>query len=219
MHRFLAVCSDSLLLFVWWLQIHEAVLSGGKVLIPVFAVGRAQELLLLLDEFWERTQLTVSRSSNLAHNPAGAPLLREDTCRTGRGGVFSCLSCLRLMSQYCSWTAVALKAGLLQVYAMHSPPIHFICPCTTVSHWPMAASNSPTPASVTCHTMPCHALLPGAWPYLLQWSYCRQSLTYCTSAIPCQGLLFLQSPDPHLLQWTHGRPCQPVLQAAYELGQ
>uniref|UniRef100_A0A383VXV8 Beta-Casp domain-containing protein n=1 Tax=Tetradesmus obliquus TaxID=3088 RepID=A0A383VXV8_TETOB len=39
--------------------VHQAVVSGGKVLIPVFAVGRAQELLLLLDEFWERTQLQV----------------------------------------------------------------------------------------------------------------------------------------------------------------
>jgi len=30
------------------------VLGGGKVLIPVFALGRAQELCLLLDAFWER---------------------------------------------------------------------------------------------------------------------------------------------------------------------
>ena len=29
-------------------------LGGGKVLIPVFALGRAQELCLLLDAFWER---------------------------------------------------------------------------------------------------------------------------------------------------------------------
>jgi Cft2 family RNA processing exonuclease len=42
-------------------QVHQAVTSGGKVLIPVFAVGRAQELLLLLDEFWERTKLQVGR--------------------------------------------------------------------------------------------------------------------------------------------------------------
>ena len=27
--------------------------QGGKVLIPAFALGRAQELLLILDEFWE----------------------------------------------------------------------------------------------------------------------------------------------------------------------
>jgi hypothetical protein len=49
--------------FCWllalYLQVHQAVTSGGKVLIPVFAVGRAQELLLLLDELWERTQLQV----------------------------------------------------------------------------------------------------------------------------------------------------------------
>jgi Cft2 family RNA processing exonuclease len=42
-------------------QVHQTVSCGGKVLIPVFAVGRAQELLLLLDEFWERTQLHVRK--------------------------------------------------------------------------------------------------------------------------------------------------------------
>jgi len=41
------------------LQIHQTVTSGGKVLVPVFAVGRAQELLMLLDEHWQRTQLEV----------------------------------------------------------------------------------------------------------------------------------------------------------------
>lgn len=41
------------------LQIHQTVTSGGKVLVPVFAVGRAQELLMLLDEHWQRTQLQV----------------------------------------------------------------------------------------------------------------------------------------------------------------
>ena len=35
-------------------KVHEAVLNGGKVLIPVFALGRAQELLLLIDSYWER---------------------------------------------------------------------------------------------------------------------------------------------------------------------
>ena len=32
--------------------------SGGKVLIPVFALGRAQELCLLLDSYWERMNLS-----------------------------------------------------------------------------------------------------------------------------------------------------------------
>jgi cleavage and polyadenylation specificity factor subunit 3 len=30
--------------------------SSGKVLVPVFALGRTQELLLMLDEFWEKRQ-------------------------------------------------------------------------------------------------------------------------------------------------------------------
>ncbi|KAK9811374.1 hypothetical protein WJX72_002754 [[Myrmecia] bisecta] len=41
-------------------QVHETVVDrGGKVLIPVFALGRAQELLILLDEYWERLNLQV----------------------------------------------------------------------------------------------------------------------------------------------------------------
>jgi Cft2 family RNA processing exonuclease len=33
--------------------VHETVLRGGRCLIPVFALGRAQELLLILDEYWK----------------------------------------------------------------------------------------------------------------------------------------------------------------------
>lgn len=36
-------------------MIHETVRGGGKVLIPVFAMGRVQELCLLLDEYWDRS--------------------------------------------------------------------------------------------------------------------------------------------------------------------
>jgi cleavage and polyadenylation specificity factor subunit 3 len=32
--------------------IHNTVLQGGRVLIPAYALGRAQELLLILDEYW-----------------------------------------------------------------------------------------------------------------------------------------------------------------------
>eukprot|EP01080_Neovahlkampfia_damariscottae_P008994 gene8994-1093_t len=34
-------------------MVHDVVLRGGRCLIPVFALGRAQELLLILDEYWE----------------------------------------------------------------------------------------------------------------------------------------------------------------------
>eukprot|EP00698_Gefionella_okellyi_P004441 TRINITY_DN14096_c0_g1_i1.p1 TRINITY_DN14096_c0_g1~~TRINITY_DN14096_c0_g1_i1.p1 ORF type:complete len:663 (-),score=146.87 TRINITY_DN14096_c0_g1_i1:24-2012(-) len=37
--------------------IHECVEKGGKVLIPVFALGRAQELCILLDTYWTRMHL------------------------------------------------------------------------------------------------------------------------------------------------------------------
>ena len=33
--------------------IHEVVQRGGRCLIPAFALGRAQELLLILDEYWQ----------------------------------------------------------------------------------------------------------------------------------------------------------------------
>jgi cleavage and polyadenylation specificity factor subunit 3 len=35
-------------------SVHEVVKQGGKCLLPVFALGRAQELLLLLEEYWEQ---------------------------------------------------------------------------------------------------------------------------------------------------------------------
>ena len=35
-------------------RIHTAVVRGGRVLLPVVALGRAQELLLILEEYWER---------------------------------------------------------------------------------------------------------------------------------------------------------------------
>jgi Cft2 family RNA processing exonuclease len=34
--------------------VYDTVTQGGRCLIPVFALGRAQELLLILDEFWEQ---------------------------------------------------------------------------------------------------------------------------------------------------------------------
>ncbi|XP_042011589.1 cleavage and polyadenylation specificity factor subunit 3-II-like isoform X2 [Salvia splendens] len=39
--------------------VHKCVTSGGKVLIPSNALGRTQELCLLLDDYWERTNLKV----------------------------------------------------------------------------------------------------------------------------------------------------------------
>ena len=41
------------------LKVHDCVERGGKVLIPVFALGRAQELCILLETYWERMNLKV----------------------------------------------------------------------------------------------------------------------------------------------------------------
>eukprot|EP00929_Paragymnodinium_shiwhaense_P002556 TRINITY_DN102842_c0_g1_i1.p1 TRINITY_DN102842_c0_g1~~TRINITY_DN102842_c0_g1_i1.p1 ORF type:complete len:702 (-),score=125.63 TRINITY_DN102842_c0_g1_i1:59-2164(-) len=35
-------------------SVHQIVKQGGKCLMPVFALGRAQEMLLILDDYWER---------------------------------------------------------------------------------------------------------------------------------------------------------------------
>jgi integrator complex subunit 11 len=37
--------------------IHQTIEKGGKVLIPVFALGRAQELCILLETYWERMNI------------------------------------------------------------------------------------------------------------------------------------------------------------------
>jgi len=38
-------------------KVHDCVDRGGKVLIPVFALGRAQELCILLETYWERMNI------------------------------------------------------------------------------------------------------------------------------------------------------------------
>lgn len=40
-------------------KVHDVVEKRGKVLIPVFALGRAQELCILLESYWERMNLKV----------------------------------------------------------------------------------------------------------------------------------------------------------------
>ncbi|XP_043707112.1 cleavage and polyadenylation specificity factor subunit 3-II isoform X2 [Telopea speciosissima] len=39
--------------------VHKCISGGGKVLIPAFALGRAQELCILLDDYWERMNLKI----------------------------------------------------------------------------------------------------------------------------------------------------------------
>lgn len=41
------------------MKVHECIEQGGKVLIPVFALGRAQELCILLETYWDRMNLKV----------------------------------------------------------------------------------------------------------------------------------------------------------------
>ena len=40
-------------------KVHRCIIDGGKVLIPVFALGRAQELMILLESYWDRMDLNI----------------------------------------------------------------------------------------------------------------------------------------------------------------
>ncbi|KAF3985719.1 hypothetical protein FT663_03814 [Candidozyma haemuli var. vulneris] len=50
--------------------IHSTILKGGRILMPVFALGRAQELLLILEEYWSQNKdiqnVNIYYASNLA---------------------------------------------------------------------------------------------------------------------------------------------------------
>lgn len=52
-------------------RIVRTVRQGGRVLLPVFALGRAQELLLILDEYWENNKdlqhIPIYYASSVAH--------------------------------------------------------------------------------------------------------------------------------------------------------
>jgi cleavage and polyadenylation specificity factor subunit 3 len=53
-----------------FLSKQDVVTRGGRCLIPVFALGRAQELLLILDEYWaahpELHEIPIYYASSLA---------------------------------------------------------------------------------------------------------------------------------------------------------
>ena len=73
---------------------HECVERGGKVLIPVFALGRAQELCILLESYWERTNLKVPVyfSLGLTEKVGGDAASRGgSTARGGGGGLHETL--------------------------------------------------------------------------------------------------------------------------------
>ena len=56
-------------------EVHEVVDNGGRVLIPVFALGRAQELCVLLETYWRRMGLTVPINFSTGGGGGVTPLL------------------------------------------------------------------------------------------------------------------------------------------------
>jgi hypothetical protein len=121
------------------LQIHETVSAGGKVLLPVSAVGRAQELLLLLDEHWERNQLTVR------HNTAGPDPWPDLSCP--HPAFFSISSsincCMHDGLELCCWCPGVGVAQAVPHAAAHASvncrcpgrsSVAMLCMCFTLSH-------------------------------------------------------------------------------------
>ena len=58
MYDSLIIVFHLLIIIYWWslfitATVEDIVTRGGSCLIPVFALGRAQELLLILDEYWQ----------------------------------------------------------------------------------------------------------------------------------------------------------------------
>jgi Cft2 family RNA processing exonuclease len=61
--------------------VQSIVTRGGSCLIPVFALGRAQELLLILDEYWqEHAHLQVEHVLLSAKYGVGTPLTVITPC-------------------------------------------------------------------------------------------------------------------------------------------
>jgi cleavage and polyadenylation specificity factor subunit 3 len=55
--------------------VHKIVKGGGKCLLPVFSAGRAEELLFILDEYWEQ------KVDELSHIPIYYTVSLIDKCR------------------------------------------------------------------------------------------------------------------------------------------
>lgn len=69
------IVDTSFLCYFLIAMIHNVVSRGGRVLLPVFVLGRAQELLLLLDEYWsahpELQRIPIYYASSLARKCIG----------------------------------------------------------------------------------------------------------------------------------------------------
>ncbi|OZJ05629.1 hypothetical protein BZG36_01524 [Bifiguratus adelaidae] len=68
-------------------KVQSCIDRGGKVLIPVFALGRAQELCILIESYWERHHLTVP-----VYSPVGMAA-----------------TATQIYKQYISWTNEKIK--------------------------------------------------------------------------------------------------------------
>lgn len=65
-------------------MVHEVVTRGGRCLLPVFALGRAQELLLILDEYWqahpELHNVPIYYASSVSCSILRLPLPKDSSC-------------------------------------------------------------------------------------------------------------------------------------------
>jgi hypothetical protein len=138
-------------------QVHACVTSGGKVLVPVSAVGRAQELLMLMHEHWQRTQLDVSRGPGTR----GAVRLLAAPC------VPACVLSARRARRRATHPATAtrqcpharhcvrahMRARAHTHTHIHTHHTTCRCPSTSAASW----LRAPTPTSGCCRTGPVSA--------------------------------------------------------------
>ena len=85
--------------------VHDIVARGGRCLIPVFALGRAQELLLILDEYWashpELHDIPIYYASSLAKK-----------CMAGVCVCVCVSACMRACTYVCVGVCVNVRVWL-----------------------------------------------------------------------------------------------------------
>ncbi len=118
-------------------RIHTAVARGGRVLLPVVALGRAQELLLILEEYWER-------HPELHGVPIYQVGWEQRWAGVGAGGVDATggctgFECAQLNRQPGRWRAALLLCFMVEPFAAT------LLPCFTRGESPLLAHHLAPP--------------------------------------------------------------------------
>ena len=115
--------------------VHDIVARGGRCLIPVFALGRAQELLLILDEYWashpELHDIPIYYASSLAKK-----------CMAGVSCVYMCIN-FSLPPSLSPSPPLSLPPSLTPLFLPHPSllPSLPLCVCFAVYQTYIGAMN------------------------------------------------------------------------------